>query len=120
MGLGPLRFYVNNHAADGNHWIGLNAIGDGTSPNVIGAKVIINAGGQAQMREIGLGATGWASQSPTTQLVGLGDAAEAEVTICWPDGFEEHFGKLGADRYHTLNRGTGNPSGIECWMLITH
>lgn len=57
-----------------------------TSPrDGYGARVVIEAGGLRMEREHVCG-EGYAGQNSATMLVGIGDAAEATVTVHWPGG----------------------------------
>jgi hypothetical protein len=82
---GPARLLRNDNRT-GHHWLRLRLEGDGKRSNrsAIGAKVIVEAGGREQRREVA-GARGYLSQSELTLTFGLGTAARADrVTIHWP------------------------------------
>ena len=69
---------VNNHLR-----VKLN----GRAPNTAaaGARIKLTANGENQMREILIGSN-FASQNPLTQVFGLGNSTQADITVEWPDG----------------------------------
>jgi hypothetical protein len=115
MGLGPMRYYENLSAAAGNHWMSLTLRSQDTNTHAIGAKIRLHTPTQTLLREVGPGAVGWGSQAPCTQVIGLGDGAEAEVEVLWHDGTQESFGVLAADRAHELVKTTGTQ--VRDWEL---
>ncbi len=93
---GDLDIFVANHFQapvllrndGGNAQSYLSLLLRGTQPNTqaIGARVRVEAGGSAQLREVGAGSN-YLSQNPADIHVGLGVASRADrVTIAWPDG----------------------------------
>jgi hypothetical protein len=82
---GPARLLRNdNHT--GNHWLRLRLEGDGKRSNksAIGARIVLEAGGREQRREV-CTARGYLSQSELVQTFGLGDVTRVDrVTIHWP------------------------------------
>jgi hypothetical protein len=88
---GPARLLHNdgpdpNKGSKRNNWIRLTLQGDGVRSNksAIGARVILEASGKAQRREV-TSARGYLSQSELTLTFGLGqDQKVDKVTIHWP------------------------------------
>jgi hypothetical protein len=73
--------------------------------DAIGAVVRLEAAGRPQYRQVQPNQSYCSSNDPRVHF-GLGAAARAErVTVRWPDGQEEVFGPLEADRIHELRRG---------------
>ena len=62
----------------------------GAPPNTeaVGARITLRVGDRDLMREVLLGSN-FASNNPTDQLFGLGQAERVEtLTVSWPDGSE--------------------------------
>jgi hypothetical protein len=82
---GPARLLRNDNRT-GHHWLRLRLEGDGKRSNrsAIGARVIVQAGGREQRREVA-SARGYLSQSEMVLTFGLGAATQVDrVTIHWP------------------------------------
>ena len=102
-----------NRIGPGRHWLQVELEGagrrlpDGTNREAVGARVILEAGGLTQSREVVLGDS-YGSQSPSRLHFGLGDHAGVEVLrVRWPrSGREQVFHDLDADR---LIEGRGRP-----------
>ena len=64
---------------------------NGRPPNTAaaGARITVTVNGQDQLREITIGSN-FTSQNPLVQVFGLGNAAQADVTVEWPgrDGLD--------------------------------
>lgn len=116
MGLGPMRFYENANAATGANWIKLSLRSDSPNTRAIGAKIIVEAGGMTNYREVGFSSTGWASQSPYEQTIGLGSSEAARVAVIWPNGVEDDLGELAANREHVIVEPP--QSAISDWMVL--
>ncbi|HEY7309032.1 MAG TPA: CRTAC1 family protein [Gemmataceae bacterium] len=110
---GPAHVLRNDNKL-GNHWIRLRLEGDGVRSNrsAIGARVILQAGGIEQRREVAA-ARGYLSQSELTVTFGLGETTKIDrLTIYWPgkDGGKTvlekaDLDKLGIDKEHTIKQG---------------
>jgi len=90
----------------GNHWLGVQLIGNGRSVNrsAIGAQVVLTVGGQKYVRQIEAG-TGEGNQNDLRLHFGLGktdDAVDAEVF--WPDGSRQKLRFLQVDRMHIVTQ----------------
>jgi enediyne biosynthesis protein E4 len=93
-----------------NHWVTLKLVG---TPNqdAIGARVHLVAGGAQQWQEI-RGGGSYLSQNDFRINFGLGSADRVDrVEVRWPDGREEVWMDLPADRFHTLKEGSGRGGG---------
>jgi hypothetical protein len=99
---------LKNVAPDGNHWLGVELAGKGHA-DVVGARVVLEAGGRKQTR-FAKGGGSYAS-SPDRRLVfGLGEAKQVEkLTVFWPDGTRQEWTGLPIDRYHVLTQGEKEP-----------
>lgn len=99
---------LRNVAPDGHHWLGVE-LARKDHADVVGARVVLEAGGRKQTR-FAKGGGSYAS-SPDRRLVfGLGDAdAVDKVTAHWPDGTQQEWTGLRPDRYHVLTQGEKEP-----------
>ena len=106
---GPARLLVNG-CGSGRRWIGLEAIGGG-GWHALGALIEVRtADGRRLVRRVHTDGS-FASSNDPRVLVGLGEAGRAEgVTVNWPGGGRESFGRLDAGRYHRLVEGSGRPA----------
>ena len=86
------------------HFIEVKAQQGGPNRDAIGGWIEVRAGGKVQRRELTIGG-GHAGGQLTWMHFGLGDAAEAEARVLWPDGEAEPWRKVAADGFYVLNRG---------------
>ncbi|MEO8215811.1 MAG: CRTAC1 family protein [Acidobacteriota bacterium] len=103
---GPAVFLRNNAEKLSRHWIELRLVGDPSKHSnldAIGAELIVSAGGKKEWREV-QGGTGYLSQHPKVQHVGLGAAKTADVTITWPNGDVQTVKGLEADKLHVIRQ----------------
>ncbi|HTU22237.1 MAG TPA: CRTAC1 family protein [Gemmataceae bacterium] len=105
---GPARVLRNDNQL-GHHWIRLRLEGDGVHSNrsAIGARVVLEANGVEQRREIAA-ARGYLSQSEMVVTFGLGDTTTIDrITIYWPgkDGGKTVLKNLAIDQQHTVAQG---------------
>jgi hypothetical protein len=96
---------LHNLADRTRHWLGVELRGAGGA-DVVGARVVLHAGGRKQTR-FAKGGGSYAS-SPDRRLVfGLGGADRIDrVVVTWPGGARQEWPALAADRYHTLTAAT--------------
>jgi hypothetical protein len=81
---GPLR--VLRNAGGSGRWLRVRLAGRPGNPAAVGARLELRIpGGPTQVREVQAGGS-YLGQSGATVHFGLGDAAEAELTVRWPDG----------------------------------
>jgi hypothetical protein len=101
--LGPVWIYRNNNS-DGNSIV-FELNDTRGNVNGIGAKLVINYSGRAQMREM-MASGGFSSFDAPMTHFGLGDASEVDsVTVTWPDGeTTEINGKFAAGRRYVIGR----------------
>src|SRR5262249_62361730 len=88
----------------GGHWLGVQLAG-ADHADVVGARVILEAGGRKQTR-FARGGCSYAS-SPDRRLVfGLGKSDTIDkLSVIWPDGKQQEWTGLAPDRYHVLTQG---------------
>ena len=72
---------------DGNAYLRIKLQGAAPNTEATGSRITVSTPGLTQIREIMVGSN-FVSQNPTMQVVGLGTATTADVTVLWPDGLE--------------------------------
>jgi hypothetical protein len=105
---GPARVLRNDNEL-GHHWVRLRLEGDGVHSNrsAIGARVILEAGGVEQRREVAA-ARGYLSQSELVVTFGLGEIKQIDrITILWPgkDAGTTVLEKPAIDKEHPVKQG---------------
>lgn len=85
-------------------WIELRLAQDGANRDAVGAVVEIRRGAAIERHEVTSGG-GHASGSIGWLHFGLGDAADAEVRVIWPDGSEGAWESLPAKSFQILRPG---------------
>jgi hypothetical protein len=89
------------------HWITLTLVGVASNRNAIGARVRVVAAGVQQWQEV-RGGGSYLSQNDFRVHFGLALATRADrIEVRWPNGLEESWDNLEADRFHTLKEGSG-------------
>ena len=103
---------LRNVSPAGNHWVGVE-LARVDHADFVGARLTLEAGGQKQSR-FARGGGSYAS-APDRRLVwGLGQADKIDrLTVTWPDGRDETWTDLAADRYHRIVKGTGKTTGTK-------
>ncbi len=105
---GPFRLYQNNDMAQNNNWIKILLHQDNLNRYGIGSRIEVSTEDLMQIRQFGVGDSGFASQSSIVAHFGLGAFQNpVEVKVYWPGGVEESFGELEVNQIHTLTRGQG-------------
>jgi hypothetical protein len=93
---------LENRQRTGHHWVGFRVTQPGSNRFAIGAKVIIDAGGRKQFREVRSGGS-YLSQSDLRAFFGLGSyTGTVAVEVRMPGGRRWRWQGLAADRLHTL------------------
>ncbi|MEO0560455.1 MAG: ASPIC/UnbV domain-containing protein, partial [Bacteroidota bacterium] len=99
------QVYLNDGGT--NHWLRVQLRGTSSTPDGIGARVEVTAGGQTQIREI-TGGDGMMSQSHGLEAhVGLATETTADVTVRWPSGQVTELTGIAADQLVTIVEGEG-------------
>jgi hypothetical protein len=94
---------LRNEARSGHHWLGVELVGR-DHRDVVGAKLVLEAGGRRQTR-FATGGGSYLSSGDGRHLFGLGKAAKIDrLTVVWPSGRTEQWdgSRLTVDRYHRL------------------
>jgi enediyne biosynthesis protein E4 len=96
-----------NVAPQRGHWLLVKAIDPSLHRDAYGAEVTVRAGGQTWMRWINPGYSYLSSNDPRAHF-GLGKAGMVDlIEVVWPDGSEEIFPGMEADRLVVLRKGEG-------------
>jgi hypothetical protein len=107
---GPVQVLLDRLDNDA-HWLALQLVDDAGRGHIVGAIAWLLEEGEPGLRRRARADGSYASAQDPRILFGLGDdGADRTVRIRWPDGAEEDFRALAADRYHVLRQGTGAPS----------
>ena len=93
-----------------HHWITLTLVGTSSNRDAIGARVRAVTGDASQWQEV-RGGGSYLSQNDFRVHFGLGSATRVDrIDVRWPNGLEERWDNLDADRFHTLKEGSGRAS----------
>ena len=84
---------------EGNNYLAVKLNGEPPNTEAVGARITLRVGDDLNlMREVTLGSN-FASNNPTDQLFGLGQAERVEtLTVAWPDGSETVLRDLEANQ----------------------
>jgi len=113
----PVRIWRNTGDGTAAHpdamgnWLELRAEQDPPNVDAIGAWLEIRAGDRLQRRELTIGG-GHAGGQLGWIHFGLGDAADAEVRVIWPDGEVGPWQGMAANTFGVSRRGA---SSVEVW-----
>lgn len=95
------------HSQTGAHWTTLKLIGTRSNRSAIGARVRLFDGAGVQVQEV-RGGGSYYSQNDLRVHFGLGRSTAVErLEIRWPNGLQEEWKNLDADRIITLTEGSG-------------
>jgi hypothetical protein len=87
-------------------WIGVKLVGTPSNRSAIGARVRLVTADGTQVQEV-RGGGSYYSQNDLRVLFGLGSStAIVRLEVRWPNGREEAWTSLAANRYHTLKEGS--------------
>ncbi len=110
IGIGSPARLFRNVANPRRHWLGVRAIDPSLGGrDAYGAEIRLATGSRRQHRVV-QPAYSYASSNDPRVHFGLGDTPGFdEITVVWPDGFEERFAGGTADRYLVIRKGSGVP-----------
>jgi hypothetical protein len=95
---------LRNVSSPEHHWLGVQLVGAGHA-DVVGAKVVLEAGGRKQTR-FAKGGGSYASSSDRRLVFGLGKTDKIDrLTVTWADGKRQEWTGLASDRYHVVTQG---------------
>jgi hypothetical protein len=107
----PVVILQNEADTSGNHWLGVELAGAGNR-DVVGARIILEAGGRRQTR-FAKGGGSYLSSSDRRHVFGLGHAEQVDcVRVVWPSGLEQQWRGLASDRYWRLREGEAQPQAL--------
>jgi hypothetical protein len=95
---------LRNVAGTGRHWLGVRLVGKDHACTV-GSQIVLEVEGEKQSRFV-TGGGSYLSASDPRQVFGLGESTRTgKLTVTWPDGTQQEFKGLAADRYHRIVQG---------------
>lgn len=98
---------LRNNVGERRNWLAMELIGTKSNRDGVGTVVVIEAGGEKQMRYVTAG-SGYASQMSARLYFGLNDKPQAEVmTVRWPSGLVEKFENIKAKQLVRITEGMG-------------
>lgn len=104
QGDAPTRVLLNQ-SDPARHWLHLELEGVTSNRDGLGARVVVTAGGTAQLREQRAG-TSYLSHSSHTLEWGLGMETTADVEITWPSGQVDRYTAVAADKRYRAREGS--------------
>jgi hypothetical protein len=90
------------------HWLMVDAREDAPNVDAIGAWIEVRIGDRTITRELTIGG-GHAGGKLGWVHLGLGEAAEADVRVVWPDGETGPWMTIAADHFVSIDRGATAP-----------
>jgi hypothetical protein len=104
----PITILHNEADTAGTHWLGLELVGAGHR-DVVGARIILEAGGRRQTR-FARGGGSYLSSGDRRHVFGLGQAEHLDgLRVVWPSGRVQQWPGLALDRYWRLTEGQSQP-----------
>ncbi len=102
---------VLQNTARGGHWLGVELAGAGHR-DVVGAKVVLEAGGRRWTR-FARGGGSYASSGDRRLVFGLGEVDHVDrVEVTWPGGEVQRWENLAPGRYWRLAQGQEKPLAL--------
>ncbi len=94
---------LQNVSGTEHHWLGVQLEGAGHA-DVVGARVLLEAGGRKQTR-FAKGGGSFASSSDRRLVFGLAKTEKIDrLTVTWPDRTRQEWTGLAVDKYHVLKQ----------------
>ncbi len=94
LGVGGKGALLRNLAGRGRHWLMLDLRATASNPDALGARVVVEAGGQRQLRELHSG-----THAIQPVHFGLGDNTAVEaIEVRWPSGRRQRVLGVAADQ----------------------
>ncbi len=104
---------VRNESDPRAGWLAFDLKPARGGPEPFGARVVVREpSGRRQSRWMRTGASYLSSHDPRI-FFGLGEVRSAEVSVRWPGGAEESFGRVEAGRFWTLREGAGEAEALQ-------
>ena len=110
-GGGPLVLYENRFPQ--RHYLGVTLRGTKSNRQGVGARLVAEAGGLRQTREMYPVCATYSSQGPNRVHFGLGDAAVvSRLTVRWPSGRVQELRDVRADRHVVIDEDAEGESAV--------
>jgi hypothetical protein len=107
----PVAILRNEADTKNNRWLGIKLVGK-DNRDIVGAKIVLLAGGRQQTR-FAQGGGSYASSCDRRDVFGLGTAGRVDkLTVIWPDGQEQSYSGLALDRYYRLTQGSDKAEAL--------
>jgi hypothetical protein len=107
----PVTVLHNEADTEGKHWFGVELCGKNRR-DVVGAQVILEAGGRKQMR-FAKGGGSYLSSGDRRFVFGLGANKDIErIRIVWPSGEKQEWKDLACDGYWRFTQGQQRASRV--------
>ena len=97
---------LRNDAPPQNHWLKIKLLGTKSNRSAIGARVLLRYGKKIQAQAL-LSQSSYISSNDPRLHFGLGDETAADIEVRWPNGLEESFKNVAADRLVVIQEGAG-------------
>jgi hypothetical protein len=114
------RLFTNENVL-GNHWLEVRLVGSASNAGGIGARIMIEAGGARQTRELQAGG-GLFTSSTLPALFGTGRETVVEsMVVHWPTGVEQTFYAVPTDTRQVIHELVTEPTpqGTEVGVQLT-
>ena len=98
---------LHNESAPVHHWLGVRLIGRRSNRDGLGARIVLEAAGRRQVREVHAGAS-YLSQNDARAHFGLGPSAVVPwLEVRWPSGTTDRAENVAGDRTIVIEEGRG-------------
>jgi len=97
---------LRNDLRGSHHWLKVKLMGTKSNRSAIGARVLVRYGGKVQAQEVLSQSSFYSSNDPRLHF-GLGPEKIADIEIHWPNGLQEKFKGVTADRLVVIKEGLG-------------
>ena len=97
---------LRNDLAGAGHWLKVKLVGVQSNRSAVGARVTARYGGRVQAQEVMSQGSFYSANDPRLHF-GLGVAASADLEVRWPNGAQEKFAAVRADRLIIIREGQG-------------
>ena len=98
---------LHNESAPAQHWLAVRLRGRRSNRDGLGARVVLEAGGRRQVREVHAGGS-YLSQSDSRAHFGLGQGAVvSSLEVRWPSGTTDRALNVAGDRTIVIEEGRG-------------
>jgi len=99
---------LQNHAASGNHWLGVKLIGKSCNRDAVGTRLTVSSGDWKRHR-MKVGGGSFLSSHDPRIVLGIGNRTKIDsLEVKWPkpSGVMQRFTNLPIDRYITITEGS--------------